>query len=231
MRKLILMFCVLALGAVPATASEVPVPTLRTETVYFHCEGTAKLANANQAQAGTLPSWNTTAPAQSVQQGAGCGWADPSALRSPQAGNSANDGAWRGTFTGNLETLTVRLHSISAGPGRTGAAQTFNVTLFVDGESMFGIASDGRAARAAVTLVPVVSSTQASSLYEFSIKDLPFKLEDADGTTTRQIILNVAAASEPLMGWVYDTTEVPSGMTFNPATLAPVQVAAVPPAE
>jgi hypothetical protein len=229
MRKFSALFLVLLFAAVPAAANEPVAPTLRTESVYFHCAGTTKLANAEQAQNGSLPSWNTTAPTQSVQAGAGCGWADTSALRSPQAGDSPHDGAWKGSYTGNLSTLTARLHSISAGPGRAGGAQTFNATLTVDGVSMFGYAADGRAQRAAIQVTPVVSSTQASALYEFSITNLPFVLEEGDGTTPHEIILNVAASSEPLMGWVYDTTEVPSGMTFNPATLAAVKVAATPP--
>ena len=231
MRKIAVLFCVLVVTAVPAAATEPIAPTLRAETVYFHCAGATKVANAHQAQDGSLPSWNTTAPAQSVQQGAGCGWADNSALRSPQAGDSPHDGAWRGTFTGNLRTLTARLHSISAGPGRTGAVQTVNATLTIDGVSMFGYAADGRAQRAAIRVTPVVSSSQASALYEFSIDNLPFVLEEGDGTTQRQVILNVAASSEPLMAWVYDTTEVPSGISFNPTTLAAVKVSATPPAE
>lgn len=231
MRKIILACCAVLMVAVPAAALEPIAPTLRSESVFFHCNGDTKVANANFQKDGVRPTWNTTAPTQSVQSGAGCGWADPSATRSPQAGDSVHDGAWSGTYTGNLSALTVKLHSISVGPGRSGAAQKFNATLFVDGVSMFGYAADGRAERAAITLTPVVSSTQASSLYEFSITDLPFVLEEGDGTTPHEVILNVAASSEPVMAWVYDTTEVPSGMNFNPATLAAVKVAAIPPAE
>ena len=218
MRMLRLLAAVAAILAIALPASAAPVaPTLRSERTYFHCNGQTKLANVNYAAASALPSWNTTAPSQSVQAGAGCGWADNSGFRSTQAGNSVHDGAWKGTFTGNLKSLTVEVHSISAGPGRAGGSQTFNATLFVDGVSMFGLASDGRANRASVTVDPVVSSTQASASYTFTITHLPFVTEEGDGTQAREVVLNLAASSEPLMGWVYDTTEVPSGITFNPA--------------
>lgn len=199
-----------------------------TEVTYFHCAGTTKVANLHQAQDGTLPSWDTNRPTASVTSGAGCGWVDNSAFRSTQAGNSAHDGAWKGTFTGNLTSLTVRAHSISVGPGRAGEPQTFRVSLFVDGVSMFGLAADGRANRADVTLTPVPSSTQLSSLYEFTVTGLPFGTELGKGTTGREVILNLAAGSEPVMGWVYDTTEVDSGITFNPATFAATRVVATP---
>lgn len=198
--------------------------TLRTEQVYFHCATDQKLANVDYLQSSTLPTWDTEPPTGSVADGEGCGWADNSAFRSTQAGNSAHDGAWDGVFTGNLDSITVQVHSISAGPGRSGAAQTFRATLVVDGESVFGYDADGRAARRDVRLVPVESGTKASSLYEFTITDLPFVAEAGDGTTEWWVTLNLAAASEPLMGWVYDTTEVPSGMVFNPEAPADVTI-------
>jgi hypothetical protein len=101
--------------------------------------------------------------------------------------------------------------------------------MTVDGKSMFGTDANGTSiGRAKVTLTPVVSSTQASSLYEFTITGLPYVTEEGDGVKKRTIVLNVAAASEPLMAWVFDTTEVPSGLTFNPAAPAAVAVAAAP---
>ena len=212
--------------AVPAAADH--GVHLRSEDVFFHCATANKLANVDYLQSTTLPTWDTTAPSASVQSGAGCGWVDNSAFRSTQAGNSAHDGAWSGTFTGNLSSLTATVHSISAGPGRAGGTQTFRATLLVDGVSMFGLDDTGRANRADITLEPKISSTQLSSEYQFTITNLPFALEDGDGTKEREIVLNLAAGSEPLMGWVYDTTEVPSGLTFNPATPAAVKVRATP---
>ncbi len=214
--------CRVIAGAETAdTSDDVSVCTQQT---YFHCASDRKLANIDHAVDSKLPSWDTVKPTKSVTEGAGCGWADNSALRSPQAGDSPHDGAWRGTFAGNLSSMTVQLHGIPVGPGRTGAAQRFNVTLFVDGTSVFGVAGDGRAARKEVTITPVPSSTGASSLYEFTIRNLAFAAETGAGSEEREIILNVAAASEPVMGWVYDTTEVPSGIAFNPATHAAVKI-------
>jgi hypothetical protein len=151
MRKVLVLSCLVLSLALPAGAVAEVTPTLRTERVYFHCNGDTKVANVNYADSDILPGWDTNAPTQSVQDGAGCGWADPSATRSSQAGNSYHDGAWRGEFVGNP-----------------------------------------------------------------ALTDLPFVTEDGDGSRKHRIVLNVAAASEPLMAWVYDTTEVDSGMVFNP---------------
>jgi hypothetical protein len=35
-----------------------------------------------------------------------------------------------------------------------------------------------------------------------------------------------SAVAEQASGWVWDTTEVPSGITFNPPTLAAAKIAA-----
>jgi hypothetical protein len=222
-----LAFSAAVLLAVPALAEPLP-STTKAQQVFFHC-GATKVANVDAAQGATPPTWDTTAPTASVQAGAGCGWVDPSALRNTQAGNGAVDGSWQGTVTGNLGSLTAQLYSISAGPGRAGGPQSFNVSLTVDGRSMFGIDPNGSSiGRARVTVTPVVSSTQVSALYEFTITGLPFVTEEGDGVKKHDIVLNVAAFSEQLMGWVFDTTEVPSGIAFNPATPSKTVVAAAP---
>ena len=233
-KRLIVQCCGLLAIALPASALT-SAPSLRTEEVFFRCNGVTKVANVNTLLYlyGTVPGWNTSRPTQSMQQGGGCGWADPSANPSTPSnpdGSSLHDATWRGTFTGNLETLTVGLHSITMGPSRVymGSRQTFNVSLFVDGTSMFGLADDGRANRATVRLVPVMSSGHTSALYRFSITGLPFRADDGDGTKKRAITLSVAAASEHMMTWVYGATEVPSGIIFNPTEPAPVSVVAKP---
>lgn len=79
-KRLTLLGAVAILVALAAPASA--VPTFRSETVYFHCTGSTKVSNANNAASDSTPTtWNTTAPAQSVQQGAGCGAIDLGAVR------------------------------------------------------------------------------------------------------------------------------------------------------
>ena len=220
--RLILLVLLAVMTALPANAEI--VPTLRSEQVYFHCSGDTKLANVTNADSGAVPSWDTTAPTGSVTQGAGCGWADPSPVRNTQS-EGLSDGVWKGFFNGNLDSLTVQAHAIGVGPGRSGANQTVRVTLFVDGESVFGTDASGNASRREVVMKPVVSSSQASALFEFTITGLGLLTEDGEGMSEREIAVTLASGSEPLQGWVYDTTEVPSGITFNPATPAAVTVA------
>lgn len=105
-------------------------------------------------------------------------------------------------FTGNLDSLTVQAHAIGVGAGRTGADQTVRVTVFIDGESVFGTDASGNAARRNVVLKPVVSSSQASALFEFTIAGLGLVTEDGDGTTEREIAITLASGSEPIQGWV-----------------------------
>ena len=220
--RLLLVLALASLSALPANAEI--VPTLRSEQVYFHCSGDTKLANATYADSSVVPTWDTTAPTGSVTGGAGCGWADVSPLRNTQSEGLA-DGVWKGYFTGNLDSLTVQVHAIGVGPGRAGSNQTVRATLFIDGESVFGTDASGNAGRRDVVMKPVVSSTQASALYEFTITGLGLLTEDGEGTLEREIALTLATASEPAQGWVYDTTEVPSGIVFNPATPAAVTIA------
>jgi hypothetical protein len=59
-----------------------------------------------------------------------------------------------------------------------------------------------------------------------------FASEDGDGTTEHSIVVSIDSATATQNAfWAWDTTEVPSGISFNPATLAPakIQVPTPPP--
>src|SRR5688500_8262309 len=128
MRKLLAAALTLAaLSAVPAAAVEW-VPNLRTERVYFHCEGAAKVHNS--VQDGAI-GWNTTAPTQSVTAGGGCGSVDNPVMSNNQV--SVQDTHFEGDFTAaNLDSITFELHNIYVGPARAGGPLSFNVRLLVD---------------------------------------------------------------------------------------------------
>ena len=222
--------------AVPAAAVHGPtgedfVPNIRTERVYFHCEGATKVHNTvSDASIG----WNTTAPTQSVTQGAGCGTHD-----NPLHGNnqvSVQDSHFEGTYTANLDTLTVELHNIYAGKARATGPLTFNVRLTVDGVARLGAAGTD------VTVQPVRSSTGASEMVRFSVTDLG--LLDEPNDMEHAVLMTVSGGAvaadavvfpvrDTMNAWVYDTTEVPSGITFAPKTLEAVKVKAeaLPPIE
>lgn len=113
------------------------------------------------------------------------------------------------------------------------------VRLLIDGEEL--LTNAGRNA----VVTPVLSSTGASEYLEFSITNLGFAndvldangnvvdvntgglaKEDGDGTAERSVMLVLdSAVAEQASGWVWDTTEVPSGITFNPPTLAAAKIA------
>lgn len=224
--------------AVPAAAEDLPPEAVSLNT-YFHCVGDVKVLNALTVQ--EPPSWDENAPAKSVQEGAGCGFADPGSRTGTNQEN-VYDAVFKGFHAGNLDAMTVRLHDMGVGPARTGAEQTLGVRVSVDGASMFGTylpaASPLDAVLGAPTLVPatkevkvkpVASATGASQVVEFTITGLGFMEQPGAGDLEREVLVTVNSLSEQASAWVMDTTEVPSGITFNPATPAAASVAATTP--
>jgi hypothetical protein len=231
---------VVAAGGPAAATHGGSHPTFRTERVYFHCAGVNKVQNVAIVTDGT-PSWDTTAPTQSVQQGAGCGALDPGAARGT-AQESIYDAAFRGKFTGNLRDLTVELHNLALSRLRPGQMFILRVRLSIDETPVFTETVGNF-----VNVVPEASSTGASEKFLFSIRGLGCAREitDADGNVVdvktaglatddgngddeHELLLTIDSGivGAPTQNqtqnsiWVWDTTEVPSGITFNPETLA-----------
>ena len=228
MRKaLLLVLTIVAMTAIPAAADHMPggvdwVPNLRTERVYFHCEGATKV---HSTVADGSIGWNTTAPTQSVTAGAGCGSPDGPVWGNNQA--SVQDSHFEGTYTANLDSITVEAHNIYVGGARAGGPLSFNVRLAVDGAPRLG------ANGTQVNVTPVRSATGASEMVRFTITGLNLLTEFDD--MEHHILLTLAGgkqvngqAYDTVSAWVYDTTEVPSGLTFNPTTAETVTVAAQP---
>jgi hypothetical protein len=192
--------------AVPASADHGDIhPTARSERTYFHCAGPAKVQNVYAAQ-GIIPTWDTSEPAGSVQQGEGCGYYENILSGSVHPSLLA---AWEGTFTGNLDALTVELHRLLPASGATTTLVVGTVTI--DGIDVF--AGD-------ITLQPEPSETGASTVSKFSLRRLNYMTEDGDGTIERTVRVTIDSYNEQQSAWVWDTTEVPSGITFNPGSLA-----------
>ena len=221
MRLLLVLALVLAVAA-PAVAdtAETP-PTLRTERTWFHCAGTAKVQNAEYAQR-NVPSWTTAAPTQSVQQGAGCGYYENAGGGYLGPNETTLDSIWEGNFTGNLDSITVELHNIHASAARTGGTFKLRANLLVDGVDVL----DPDAPQ--IEVVPVPSSTKLSEMLRFTVTGIGMRTEEGDGQRVRRIRLIVRSLSEEQSAWVWDTTEVPAGLTFNPAAPEAVKVPARP---
>ncbi|HYH27367.1 MAG TPA: hypothetical protein VEA19_01160 [Actinomycetota bacterium] len=237
--------------AAPAWATHGGIhPTFKTETVYFHCSGPTKVQQVNTANDiyGSAAPWDATPPSQSVVDGAGCG-----SLEAGGISNEIYDAVFAGTFKGNLRNLTVRIHQFLTNQTRQTASQTLRVYAEVDGMPVFpsGTPEAGYTGRL-VTVTPTRVNSGATDLFEFTITNLGYAidvldeegkvvdvqtggmaLEDGDGVEEHS--LRLLLGGEDFMAfsgrpgwdaWVWDTTEVPSGITFNPAQLAPAQVPA-----
>lgn len=178
MRRLLMLTAAIGLvtlSAAPAGATHGGIhPTFRTEQVYFHCNGPTKVYQVNWAaalgSASSFVPWNTTAPSQSVQQGAGCG-----SLDSGHLSTAFWDPVFQGTFHGNLRDFTLKLHNLILSQARPTTTLNVRISVFVDDEPVIS----GQT----VTVTPTRSSTGASELVEISITNLGFARDvlDAEG--------------------------------------------------
>lgn len=192
-----------------------PAPTFRVERTYYTCADDLKLQNIPAAQ-GTYPSWDTTAPSEGVMDGAGCGQyenlltADPFKL------------VYEGTFVGNLNSMTVELYAIDFGSSRATNTYPLDFTVSVDGTEVFF--SD-------FYQMPVeyVNSSITSKM-TFSLSGLNYRSEPGNGVTERTIRLDIESYNEMQTLWVWETSEVPAGITFNPTSLEPTAFTVPPPA-
>lgn len=223
MRRALLVLVALLVAVVPAGAEEtVWEPNLVNQQVWFSC-GEQKVENADD----NVATWDTEAPTASVTAGAGCGTVDLPFMQSAPA--NIYDATWTGYFTGNLDTLNVELHNIYVGPGRATGNLNAAVRLFVDGTPLFD--DLGRE----VTLKPVRSATGVSEVVKFSISNIGFLSEAENIEHEVSLVMHGGATqnrgptvTDTVSGWVWDTTEVPSGLTFNPTTLNEFVIDATP---
>ncbi len=197
----------LAVVAVPAGAQTTIEPTLRTEQVFFHCDSPNKLANVDAVVNGQSPSWDTTAPSTSFTAGGGCGFYDNLLSGTGPTGQPTASAIWSGTFTGNLDTVAVELHRLLGGAGGSVTAPQLVAILTIDGTVVF----DGD-----ITPFFTVSDTGASESTTFSFPGLKYVTEDGDGEKERTVTLQIDSYNEAQTAWVFDASEVPAGLTFNP---------------
>lgn len=213
MRELALSALTLAVAtvAVPASAHHDGTeeqPTLRTERVYFKCVDGLKAQNVPALQ-GTYPTWSTEPPAGSVTDGEGCGQYEN--LLTNANNDNPFDLVVKGTFTGNLDAINVELHNIYVGTARDTGNFDLRAKLYIDG---FEYANVGP-----VTVNPEPSDTGISEKLTYSFRDIGLTGEHGDGTIEREVAIYVGSFTEIQSIWVWDTTEVPAGLTFNPETL------------
>lgn len=227
----------------PASATHSGIhPTFKENNAYFHCVGgdAMKIQNLNYPNP-----FDANAPTRSAADGAGCGMADPANLINTMSSGGPADSSFAGISTGNLKNMTVEMYLLgnyTYGPV-TGDIE-LDVWLTIDGEEY--LHPD------AATVTPPLEETNsgATQKVEFTItgigsaKDITdadgnvidvetkgLATEDGDGLQEREIGLTVRMAGYVdyvASVWVFDTEEVPAGITFNDATPAatklPVQI-------
>lgn len=225
-----------------ATATETPtetsteptwVPNTPLTNVYFLCDGETKEGTTNALANSQYPSWSEDEPAGSITGGEGCGQVDEGQLGGIRPQTPYEFSAV-GYYTGNLDSLTFKMHNIFVGQRRASGASTVDVRVLVDGTSLFGVASTTNAAGAVSTepaerriqLTPTgTGATGAAALYEATVAGIDL-LAEGDNVE-HEIVFNITT-TEPLNVWAWGNTEAPSGLTFNPAEPSAVTVQAVP---
>jgi hypothetical protein len=205
-RALLLVLALAALAVAPATAEEVE---LREERVYFHCNGETKVSNLHATLDGAIVGWDTNAPTQSFTQGAGCGTADTTFTGTADH-NPLYDAPFAGVFKGELDSLTIHAHSIPVGSNRRSSTFGVNVLLQVNGKTLVN--------RDLLIREPAtVSSTGLSHLLEVTVTDIGLVGEQFRNRNHRVELTLMTYYTDHVNAWVFDATEVDSGITFNPA--------------
>lgn len=182
--------------------------------VWFH-QADTKVANVAGQGLDSLPSWDTHPPTTSVTGGAGAGYLGSSVYQLSGENNPTYHPAFEGTFAGPIDTALIDLYLFP--PNRmveqaSGQADIIRVdaNLFVDGKML---ASFGE------LHVPLEDGGNAVKRIRFAWQDLyrQFEAQNIEGAgehTVRLEIVGTGLGSDGAI-WVFDTTEVPSGITFN----------------
>ena len=227
---LAVMLLVIAAPLAQAAAPGPLDPRFKRQSVYFHCSD-MKFSNPSVAAGNPVPSWNTSPPSQSVTDGAGCGTVDAYTPVVVEAQENPVDGVWKGTFTGNFDTLTLHFHLMASTTMALSAAAipALGIRITVDGERVFDTTAEP------IEVYPAGENSGVTEGYDVSIKNLgivePNDDVDGDGVgdnpfgvIEHNITVSVdgrAPGVNSLGMWVFDTTEVPAGIDFNPVYLFP----------
>jgi hypothetical protein len=242
-RILLAALLTVLLGGVAAGAEDDTFePDLTPQTAWFTCDGATPDYQANYRLGDATPTWALDEPQGAFPAGQ-CGSLHQSVFGGTEQ-ESPYDLSFAGTFEGNLDTITVRLHNAFVGTARGAATMPVSVRLTVDELSVFGIQEftgtdvDGgtfetvthtgpRPRDLVATLVP--SEHGATDVYEFGIAGLGYLLEDDLGD--KRIVLTIAT---PLSGsnaqnvWAWGTPETDSSITFNAAVAPDRRNSAIP---
>ncbi len=238
------------------TTSEVPVSYCQT-SIYAHCDGTLDEAGAAKLHDPTASVELTPGlPEVSFTEGGGCGTVDEPVFSAAGTGASPYQFSAGGfAEAGDVDAVTFELHFLGPNLGYAGQPVHLDVEAEVDSVSLFGTKTSPdatgdnpqtSAAAQRIEVVPVVSDSGASVMVEFTVTGLDelFEAIGPEGSQFRTIQFSFGpphtaqcgtlptndtprCVPSGFTGWVMGASEVPSGVTFNPAEPAAVTVPVV----
>lgn len=210
-------------AALPASAAAAPCVddagalTLTQQATWIHT-GATKAGNLAAAGADSFPSWNTTKPTQSVQAGAGGGYAGAFAANLAGQDDATTGATFVGAFDGCLDTMLLELYAFlpTNRTGTSGSLAESPLNVYV------GLTVDGKPLLTASPIetktVPNAAGT-ATYRSRLALTGIHQALLDAgvDPAAKHTLRLNVMPqyANTSNAVFVYDTTEVPAGIVFN----------------
>ena len=201
-------------GCVDPLTNELVLTERKT---YIHRAET-KIGNLGGFGATSLPSWDTNAPTTSVQGGAGGGYLGNSASYLDPTLAEQTGLTLEGAFSGCLDTMLLDLYAAMP-TNKTGtsgsleeSALTLMVTMAVDGENVVN---------ALEIETKTVPNPGGNATYHarFGISDIDSALVSYGLDPAADHTIRITAAPRYINTdnsiFVYDTTEVPAGITFN----------------
>lgn len=238
------------------STSDVPVEYCET-SIYAHCDSTLDSAGAGklhdpQATIKLEPG----IPEVSFTEGGGCGAVDEPVFSAAGTGGSPYQFSAGGfAEAGNVDSATFELHFLGPNLGYAGEPLYLDMEIEVDSTSLFGTKTSPdatgdnpqtSAAAQRIEVVPVVSESGASVMVEFTVTGLDalFPVIGPDDQQFRSVQFSFGpphtgecttlptnetprCVPSGFTGWVMGASEIPSGVTFNPATPAEVTVPAL----
>jgi hypothetical protein len=203
-----------AAAADPAPGCYVRVvdgPQYCTQQVWF-APSDSKVGNLAAVGAARYPTWTTSAPTQSVTQGAGGGYATNGVQRQQAMESNPQTGAlFKGSFTGDIDNLAVTMFLFA--PGRQQEESYYaGIDVVVDGKKVFTTNEE---------FLPLSAGGAAAKKLDFAVSGLPKALARAgvaSGPGVKhdvELFLTAYPLATTTGAFVYGTTEAPSSMTFN----------------
>ena len=178
-----------------------------------------RIGNLGATDAGSYPTWSGDEPTQSVEEGAG-GISFQSRAGNPVNGfqhRGETAGHFVGTFTGCINTIAADIYVLSPLAPASGNVVT-RFVLKIDGVDVHATATDPGPD------INAPSEGDTGMLYRLrfaftgiynAMSSFPADFAPLEGEHTIELNMFSQYVDDAQGGYVYDTTEAPSALTFN----------------